>query len=224
MSGASDQFTFFQVSSNIAAEAFAFHQSVSSTNEHIWPRTEEEIKAYSESGELFGVRQSQTGQFVGLCYSTLDEKTNEWEVGGLTVAEKFQKFHLGSALVRFALAHTIAYYRPWKYGQRIIAHVHAENQKPRRLLERIGFEFVEKVVVPGDLAPSSMKRNEEGKLCGDKFEYPQKAIPELSEWFEREPQTLADGTSQAIFEIRPAGPNGLRESLREAVAELKKAI
>lgn len=222
MDSALDPFIFFQVSSKFAADAFSFHQSISSSNEHIWPRTEEQIKRYAQSGELFAVRIASTQEFIGLCYVTLDD-TNQWEVGGVTVANKVQKFHLGSVLVRFALAHTIAYQRPWHYEQKIIAHVHEDNQKPRHLLARIGFEFTKKVEVPGNVAPASMKRNAEGKVCGDEFEFPPEAVVGLQEWFERDPSgMLADRHTPAIFENPPGGLESIRESLREAVAEMRK--
>jgi len=221
MSDARDPFIFFQVSSKFASLAFSFHQSISSRDEHIWPRTETQIKKYSENGELFAVRRASTGELVGLCYATLDDD-NQWEVGGVTVAENAQRFHVGSALLRFALAHTIAYQRPWHYEQKIIAHVHEENTKPRNVLERIGFEFAKKVEVPGQVAPASMKRNAEGNVCGDEFEFPSDAVAPLQEWFDREPTTmLADGETPAIFEIPPAGLQGLREALREAAEDLR---
>jgi RimJ/RimL family protein N-acetyltransferase len=222
MDSAFGPFIFFQVSSKFAADAFSFHQLISSSNEHIWPRTEEQIKRYAESGELFAVRIASTQEFVGLCYVTLDE-TNQWEVGGVTVADEVQKFHLGSVLVRFALAHTIAYQRPWHYGQKIIAHVHEDNQKPRNLLTRIGFEFAKKVEVPGDVAPATMKRNAEGKVCGDEFEFLPNAVVGLQGWFELDSSLmLADGHTPAIFENPPGGLESIRESLREAADELRK--
>jgi GNAT superfamily N-acetyltransferase len=222
MSSASDFFIFTHVSSDLASAAFSFHQSVVSHDEHIWPRTEDEIRRYSEDGQLFAVRAASTGDIVGLCYAMLSEESNEWEVGGLTVAEEIRKLHLGSVLVRFALAATIAYYSPWKYGQRIIAHVHEANEKPRNVLGRIGFEFRKDVEVPADKAPTSMKRNADGRICGQEFEFPREAVVQLQEWFERETTAmLADGKADCIFDIPPGGLDGLRESLREEVADLK---
>jgi ribosomal protein S18 acetylase RimI-like enzyme len=217
MNSAPTRFTFLQVPSKLAEKAFAFHESISSTNEHIWPRTEEEIKEYSESGQLLGVYNASTGEFAGLCYVTLEG--DEWETGGLTVTEKNQGLHLGSALIRFALAHTIAYYRPWRYGQEIIAHVHEDNAKPRNLLQRIGFEFVKKVEIPGDVAPPSMRRNAEGKVPGDKFRFPPKAVVQLSEWF-ADDFLLADGKTPGIFEIQNGTIDSLREDLKQAVEDL----
>ncbi len=220
LTSAPDPFVFFQVSSKYAGQAYDFHQSISSTNEHIWPRTEEQISEFAERGELFGVRRLSTGEFAGLCYSTLEGV--EWEIGGLTVTEKNRHLHLGTMLVRFALAHTIATSRPWHYQQQIIAHVHEDNQNPRNLLRRIGFEFLEKVTIPGDQAPASMKRDENGNLSGDKFRFPQAGVAQLSAWFDNEfAGMLADGKTPAEFEIPPGGLETLKEALREAVADLR---
>ncbi len=207
-------FIFIQVQSSLAVEAYLFHKSQSS-NEHIWPRTETQIHEYAENGELFAVRSASTGEFVGLCYATLDGE--EWEIGGLTVPERMRHLHLGTFLTRFALAYTIAMQRPWHYRQKIIAHVHQDNPKPRRLLEQvIGFVFAEKVEIPGELAPAPMKRNEAGNLCGDKFIFPPSAVKGLLTWFEQEFKgTLDDGRTPACFVV-PGGLQALVDSLREA--------
>jgi GNAT superfamily N-acetyltransferase len=212
-----DPFVFFQVSSAFAREAFAFHQSVSSSNEHIWPRTEAEIERFSEQGELFGIRGASSGEFVGLCYATLEGE--EWEIGGLIVSKAAQDLGLGTVLVRFALAHTIAYNRPWFYGQKIIAHVHEANADPRNIIGRIGYKHICQIEVPAEKAPPSMKRNEEGKLIGHKFEFPQESLPALLRWFEEFDGTLRDRTTPAIFEIKSGGLGSLISALREAVAD-----
>jgi GNAT superfamily N-acetyltransferase len=221
MSNVSGPFIFFQVTSGLAVTAFEFHNSIASHNEHIWPRNEEQIRQYAQDGYLFAVRMARTDEFVGLCYVIPGDSTC-WEVGGLAVADEARKFHLGSVLVRFALAHTIAYQSPWRYGQKIIAHVHESNEKPRNLLKLLGFEFSKPVQVSGKDAPASMKRNSEGNVCGDEFDLPRKAVIELQEWFERDTAVmLADGETVSIFDVPPGGLDGLRESLREEVADFK---
>jgi ribosomal protein S18 acetylase RimI-like enzyme len=217
MDDASGSFIFFQVSSPYASDAFKFHQS-STSNEHIWPRTETEIEMYCETGQLFGVRTA-TGEFVGLCYVTLVDAEREWELGGLAVSQNVQRLHVGSILIRFALAHTIAYQRPWRYKQTIIANVHEDNPKPRNLMKRIGFQFVKRVEVLAEKAPTTMKRNAEGKLCGDKFEFPEKAVVQLHEWFLSESACkLSEPGTSIQFEI-PGGLESLREALGEAASE-----
>jgi GNAT superfamily N-acetyltransferase len=214
MNSAPDAFVFCQVPSSLANLAYAFHQS-QSTNEHIWPRTEEQIRAYAENGELFAARRRRTGEFVALCYSTLDG--NNWEIGGLTTADSARGLHLGTFLVRFALAHTIAWNKPWDSGQDIIAHVHDDNKKPRNLLSTVGFEFAKKVEIPGDKAPASMKRNPAGNVSGDELRLPKTAVKSLLTWFEKEyKETLDDGKTPALFDIH-GGVGALIEALREAI-------
>jgi len=221
MDSAPDLFVFSQVPSQLATQAYTFHESQSG-NEHIWPRDADQIKQYAESGQLFGVRKASTGEFVGLCYGILDgEHGNEWEIGGLTVPQEMRHLHLATFLVRFATAHTIAMQRPWHYGQEVIAYVHKENDKPRNLLGRIGFEFQEPVFIPGDKAPASMKRNADGKVPGDKFRFPPSAVKGLLNWLVHEFKgVLDDGKNRAGFEI-PGGIEALIGSLREAAASLK---
>jgi ribosomal protein S18 acetylase RimI-like enzyme len=221
MGSAPDPFIFFQVSSREAKDAFNFHQSISSSDEHIWPRNQEQIEQFCNDGELFGVRKASSGEYVGLCYVHLD-KDHEWEFGGLTVLEAARGLQLGSVLTNFALAHTIANQRPWTYGQEIIAHVHEANQKPRNLLQRVGFQRIDTVTVPRENAPASMKRNADGNIVGDKFQFPRKSLGQLATWFDKEFNgTLGDGVTKAIFEVRPGGLDNLKEALREAMNELK---
>lgn len=142
MANAPSSFLFAEVPSTDAAAAFAFHHSIAKSNEYIYPRSEQELLQFAEERELFGVRRVDTAEFVGLCYAHLDEQSSEWEIGGLTINADVQRIGLGAVLARFALAHTIATDRPWNYHQEIVANVHIENDKPRKLLERLGFEHV----------------------------------------------------------------------------------
>lgn len=222
MSDAPDSFRFFQVNSTDAQQAFNFHKSISDTNEHIWPRTEAEIKRFAEEGELFAVIRESSGEFVGLCYSHLDEEEKAWEIGGLTVTEKFRKLYLGSFLVRFALAHTISTGDPWKYGQRIIAHVHSDNRKPRDLLKRINFEFLKPIEVPADVADKvpSMKRNENGKITGDEFEFKKASVRALYQWFASEFNGyLGDAESVAKFDYGDVGIENVLTDLQTLADE-----
>jgi len=213
-----DHFIFFQVSSKFSSQAFAFHKSIASTNAHIWPRTETQIKKYAEDGELFAVRKAACGTFVGLCYATLVGE--EWEIGGLAVDDTIQKHHLGSILVRFALAHTISFQSPWAVHQHIIAYVHEENPKPRNLLARLEFEHDCQVKIPGTAAPPSMKRDADGNVVGDKFKYPPKAVAALAKWFDRDLSDIsADESLNATFDCGPGGFDGIRETLRAVAQE-----
>jgi RimJ/RimL family protein N-acetyltransferase len=199
MDSASDSFLFCQISSDEATEAFDFHL-IFKNDEYIWPRTAEQVKAYSENGELFAIRNSASREIVGICYVTLDEGENRWELGGLGVSETFRSAGLGRVLIRFALARTIASNRPWFYKQAIIAHVHEANPAPRNALKNAGFEQNGQEVAPPDKAPSSMKRNAANQVVGDVFVLPQSAVGSLITTLEKDFSTpLRDGKSRAVF-------------------------
>jgi len=214
MNGAPD-FVFFQVSSKEATDAFAFHQS-SSSDEYIWPRSQQDIQRFCDDGELFGVKRTRTGKYVGLCYVHLEG--HEWELGGLVVSDDTRGLGIGSVLASFALAHTIANQRPWVYGQDVIAHVHEYNQKPRNVLQKIGFEQTGKTP-PVPNAPPSMRRNPAGEVIGDIFRFPKEKVKQLSAWLNAYNGNLAKGAATAMIEAGQGGIGSLREALEEAARE-----
>jgi GNAT superfamily N-acetyltransferase len=225
MPGAPDAFIFSQVPDTAAGEAFAFHQSVAASDPHLMPRSEGEIQDFANKGELFGARNASSGEFIALCYATLEDAKHEWEIGGLAVIPETQKLGIGTVLVRFALCSIIANERPWHFGDEIIAYVHEENPKPRNLLKSIGFEPISGpnglLTIPGHLAPPSMKRNSGGNVVGHKFKLPRSAVRQLADWFIRDfSGVLLDGETRAIFEVRPAGPDSLKQDLQREVEEL----
>lgn len=209
-------FLLAKVPSSAAAEAFLFHEAVSASDSHIWPRTDAEIQEYAESGCLFGVRQMDTGDFIGLIYAVLNEETATWEVGGLAVSDTVRGLGIGTLLMRFALAHTIVYEMPWHNGQDVIAHVHESNMAPRSILETVGFEHSKQIEISGDTAPASMKRNEAGNVVGDEFRFPRTGIQSLSAWFnEQFDGTIGSGTAAVEFDLGPSSIENLKEALRE---------
>lgn len=213
-------FYLSKVPSSAANEAFEFHQRIASGDERIWPRTIREICEYAQSGLLFGVRLGQSGPFVALCYVALGPEEREFEFGGLTVIDSYRKLGIGTILASFALAHAMVYERPWQYNQHVIAHVHEANNDPRRLLARLGFEFISKVEIPGDTAPPSMKRNAEGKVVGDKFRFTYEGLRRLSAWFDKEFNGTLLGGAEVMIDLGHATLDELKQSLRDLVASL----
>ena len=213
-------FRVAKVISSDAADAFRFHKAVAADNSHIWPRTEAQIQEYTNDGCLFGVWRTDNDELVALVYVVLDGNT--WELGGLTVDGSVQKGGIGTTLARFALAHTMAYEQPWEYGQELIAYVHEANQDPRNLLDRLGFKFVERIEIPDDDAPASMKRNTAGKLVGDKFHFTQEGLQKLSHWFNEEFNgTLRSSNTAVKFDLGPSSFEYLKQALREMVQDPK---
>lgn len=225
MTDAPESYIFSQIPDSSAAEAFSFHQLVASSDPHIMPRSESQIKVFAERGELFGVRKATSGTFVAICYATLEERSHEWEIGGLTVLDELRKLGIGTVLVRFTLCSVIANERPWDFGDKIIAHVHEENPKPRGLLQAIGFELLAGkegiVILPGESAPPSMKRNAEGNVVGHTFQFPRAAVRQLYNWLNGEWRgVLRDGNTQAIFQVHPNGPESIKEALKRELDSL----
>jgi RimJ/RimL family protein N-acetyltransferase len=218
MVSAPDRFIFAQIPIRDAATAFQFHLSLALEDQYIWPRSEEQIRSFAENGELFGIRKRSTGELVGLCYMTLEESTQEFELGGLMISDSAKRLGLGSFLVNFALGQLIAYAQPWANGQEIIAHVHELNEKPRNILLRAGFQHIGKVEAPPS-APASMKRNEQGKVIGDKFLFPTIAVGQLSSWFDTCDWILRDHESRAELEI-PL--DEIKATLRKIAAETNR--
>lgn len=206
-------FTFGHVSSQEAANAFAFHREIARSNHHIWPRSLSDLQQYADDGRLFGARETESGKFVALCYVTLDQTETEFEVGGLTTDASVQDLGIGTFLTRTALAHLVAYERPWDYGQEIIAYVHEANQEPRRLLERLGFRFSESVTVPPSVAPASMKKNASGEMVGHKFVLTKAAATSLSEWLSGFDGTLGKTRDQAILNFGHASIEEITQAL-----------
>jgi hypothetical protein len=222
MVSAPDQFIFFQIPSTSANKAFLFFESIQLSDDHLWPRTREEIYHFAVEGELFGIRASTTEEFVGLCYASLNKEETEYEIGGLIVADIAKNLGLGTILTRFAVAHVIANERPWLYKRKIISHIHQANNDPRNIFARSWFEQIGSEPVPEEIAPPSMKRNAEGKLVGDKFEFPRTAVPQLSKWLNEEFNgLLRDGKALINIELLPAGVKGLKQALLQEILDMK---
>ena len=208
-------FTLSVVSSTEVATAYAFHEGIAGSNEHIWPRTREQLEAYAKENSLFGARRTDTGQFVGLCYVKRDSDTEPFELGGLTVAEAHRKGGIGVMLVRFALAHVMVYDDPWSTKQAIIAHVHESNDNPRRLLDLLFFEHLERKAYPGEGFPASMKRDTEGRVVGDIFQFTPKGLQALADWFTNEFRGTLSNGAKVEFHLGPVSLGEMLEDLRE---------
>ena len=219
--GGSGAFRLAKVPSADWELAFRFHRGIADSNAHIWPRDAAQIRGYAEDGCLFGARDD-AGAFVALCYATLDEgagEDGEWEVGGLTVAASVQNGGIGTALLRVAIAHTLVYEQPIQNNQRIITHVHEANDDPRGILARLAFERLpEKVELPGDRAPASMKRNDQGNLVGHVFRFADRGIQNLDHWFNQEFDGTLRGGQPVEVDLGQNTLDELKSSLREIAA------
>jgi GNAT superfamily N-acetyltransferase len=183
-----DSLYIANLTSRDAEVAYDFHQRIAAAQySYLWARTEVEIKALISDGSLFGVWCGKDRQLVALCYSTLAENELTWEIGGLAVDDTVKNRGIGTILLQFTLAHTVVYQQPWNNGQKVIAHVHEVNDDPRGIIEKRGFRFVKRFEVPESANPPKwMKRNVEGKVVGDEFEFPPEALQGLIGWFDED--------------------------------------
>jgi RimJ/RimL family protein N-acetyltransferase len=210
-------FRIGQVTSTAAGTAYRFHAAVSLSDEHIWPRSEDQMRQYTDEGSLFAIWRESTGEYVGLVYSILEEEHTppQWEVGGLTVAAAYRDRGLGSLLVRFAVAHTFAFAQPWINSQHVVAHVHEENMEPRNVLHRLGFDFYQMVEIPGEIAPKSMKRNKELNVSGLELRFTVDGLRKLTDWFASDTLSTLRNGDTVVFDLGPVTLDDLRRSLED---------
>lgn len=160
--------------------AHAFH--VEHAGEHLWARSVEHFQELIDGRNLFIVRSADAVH--GLCYVVFDEEESEF--GGVYLDDALRGKGIAAALGRTAIASLYISASPHS----LIAHVHEENDLPRDLLQRLGFEATPcQIVAPPD-APLSMARNERGEVRGDVFRFRRSALAEFVDWFEAYSGTL----------------------------------
>lgn len=178
-----------------ARRAFAWHRKFAENDNHIFPRTAEQYHALIKEGRVVGA--SSNGEFLGLTYYCL-EGVN-WELGGLMVADSARGRGIGLTLARVALGHLFFDEDPFADGGTVIAHVHAENQAPRKLLgEGLKLTLGEPVTIRGDLLPG-LKQNADGNVVGDVYELTtSEPLRSLRDWALSWQDKLPDGSRARI--------------------------
>jgi ribosomal protein S18 acetylase RimI-like enzyme len=218
MPNAPESFVFSVVPETDAAEAFAFHRRVTANDSNLAMRSDRQIRQFAELNHLFGVRSTHTGELVGLCY--LAPEGGSWELGGIAVKDNYRHLGIAGVLTSFAVGSVMAYTEPWKYGQEVIAHVHEENEKPRPLLGKIGFEFIERRTFPGKEAPAGLKRNANGDVVGDIFRLTPDGLRRVCCWIHDFKGTLPKGAI-ATFVL---GLNSLDDLKNALSAQARKHV
>jgi GNAT superfamily N-acetyltransferase len=141
--------------------------------------TFEDIERWIADGACWIVRDFTGNNVVGACNIKVPETTaakppEPAEFGGIFIHPDYRDRGVADALGVLALA---SYY--WDNDADsevpipVISHVHVENDKPLKLLDRLGFEFHEVIDVP-DGVPGfeHMPRDEKGKIWGKEFRFP----------------------------------------------------
>ena len=171
------------------AAVHRFHQSQST--EFIWPRTPDYLCQLADEGSLFIALTTNTTtnskHIVGMCYAVKGEEPEgeqRWEFGGICVSDEFRGYGLGSALGIIAISSHYLYEPPEK-DERLIAHVHEDNSLPRRMLERqLGFIKVGQETPPSEVVPPELRRNAEGFVVGDLYEFKKSTLGKFADWLE----------------------------------------
>lgn len=168
------------------APAYALHKSLAGASPFLWVRPEEKIREFAEAGCFFAAMDMDSGDVIGVCYAR-EEKKEGWEIGGISVVESARKFSVASTLFRLAIARVFTYVDPWVSGRPVIAHVHAQNQDPRPLIEK-ALKFTkhpEQLRAHEDDLPDDMpmRLTPDGFLVGDVFCFTRDSLEGLVTWF-----------------------------------------
>jgi len=146
-----------------------YYSSISS--QFLLPRTPDQVKKFVENQSAFKV--TENGTICAVCYLNKDNhpttNAERWELGGIFVAEPARQEGIASVLVSFALASHLT--QDPDSTIPVMAHVHEENDAPRTLLNRLGFERDEAAdeVYDGSLFPHTFRKNSAGKVVGHVF-------------------------------------------------------
>jgi RimJ/RimL family protein N-acetyltransferase len=184
--------------------------------------TNEEVETWVASGAVWVVREA-SGTVVGACNIRIPEATPEHadpaEFGGIFLQPNYRIKGVSGALSTLALA---SYYWDNDPDSReplpLIAHVHVDNTKPLKLLDRIGFVFQQVIEVP-DGVPGfeHMPKDAQGKLRGNEFLLPPKRRIQI---FREMADLLADARIESFsvkfetpLEMTPEGLRGYADLL-----------
>ena len=124
---------------------------------HVRRLSREDVGNLVGSGVLW-IARDQEGRLVGCCYVRVPESTEAEmppaEYGGAYVRAEHRGRGIGEALARLAIAHFMWDNDPESLPA-LIAHVHIENEKPRTVLEKLGFRHDKRIKVPEGVPGSS---------------------------------------------------------------------
>lgn len=150
---------------------------------HIRKLSREEVSKLIADGVLW-IARDQEGRLVGCCYVKVPLSTETEappaEYGGAFVRGEQRGRGIGEALARLAIAHFMWDNDPESLP-RLLAHVHAENEKPRTVLGKLGFRHDKRIQVPEGVPgfEHMPKAKEDGLVHGDEFVFEAKKIAPL---------------------------------------------
>jgi len=209
-------------------DVFEFHKD--HIGEYIWPRTLDEFRQLANDGCLYAAYEqpgTQPIKEVGVCYIMDGENpfgNPRREFGGIYVSDDYRGAGVASALGTIAISNYYVW-DPLRQDQReiekLIDHVHEFNDLPRRLLTtRLGFKENGRQEIPPVEPPRNMRRNADGEVVGDLFEFDKSKLLEFADWLESFSGHLTGKSGRRIARIEvPAMRTYLKETL-EALRDL----
>lgn len=116
------------------------------------------------------------------------------------VSEAMRGKGLGRAMMRLPLIDTLVLQQPlaWDQPPRIVTHVLAGNDAPRRIIPAAGFRYDRPVEIPAEALPG-LKADVDGIIRGDEFSLDVPAgLLGLADWCEGWTGKLLDGTDATV--------------------------
>jgi hypothetical protein len=135
-----------------------------------------------------------------MAYAAYSKENHEWEVGGLMVPEAMRGKGLGRIMMRLPLVSMLFDEQPLsrKPVPKIVAHVLASNDAPRRIIPEVGFAHHRPVEIPAEKLPG-LKADADGIIRGDEFHLRiPEALHSLADWCDSWDGKLLDGTDSSI--------------------------
>lgn len=206
---------FQRIAHEDKGEAYEWHRLVAEADEHLFPRTQDAFDILISQRSIWFARDD-LNDIIGMAYYAPDGE--DWEVGGLMIADEFRSKGIGSILMRLALGTVLTELDPLASNQRVVAHVHRDNPLPRSLIEKaLKFGFSKSVKIPADALPG-LKADDDGFIHGDEFllTVPDSLIA-LAVWCEQWGGVLKDGDNATITLPRNQSLNEWATDLREMV-------
>jgi hypothetical protein len=191
--------TFRIIDTDESECAFKWHRAFAESNDAIYPRDRPTFhKLIAERSVWCAV--SPEGEYLAMSYAAFCAENHEWEIGGLMVAEAMRGKSLGRIMMRLPLGSMLFNEQPlsWRRVPRIVAHVLASNNDPRRIIAQVGFAHYKQVEIPAGKLPG-LKADADGIIRGDEFHLKiPEALHSLAEWCDGWDGKLHDGTGSSI--------------------------
>jgi hypothetical protein len=187
------------VDTDESGRAFKWHRAFAASHEAIYPRDRSTFERLIVERSVW-CAVSSDGEYVAMSYAAFSEEDHEWEIGGLMVSEGMRGRSLGSIMMRLPLASMLFNEQPlsWRRVPKIVAHVLASNDAPRRIILDVGFVHYKPVEISAEKLPG-LKADPDGIIRGDEFHLKiPEALHNLADWFDSWDGKLLDGTDSSV--------------------------